>query len=187
MDRETTDLLKIAVPVGVAALAFVWHFLRNAEAADDADAVFEALRGAGYTIERDGRSWINSRLPRVDLHQNVPRRRHRRARNVAVPLQMAHREDAQSHVIAFLLPESVTRTHDRFVVAVDPKNRGVLAMPAEEELARLAAETGWTCEAHGVWLVLFRTNRVALAGAEAPGIVDEALAIARRVLGAGVR
>ena len=180
----------IAIPLVLVAVAVVWLFLKEAKKADDMEALFEALRGAGFMIERDAREWLKSRMPRLDI-RNVFVSQSRRSRGQileeSVAVKLAHREDAQAHVIAVVLPESIRRTHDRFVVGIDPKNRAVLTLPPEEQIAAIQQETGWSCEAHGVWLLLYRTEPLPTAPGDASRVVDEALGVSFRILGAGVR
>lgn len=176
------------VLIGIAGIAYaIW---KSAGEADDEDALYGALEEAGFQIELDpGSRWLRSQMPNSDLAQVTRSRKNRHGPPLRadVTVRLARREDAQARQVVFRLPESVERAHDRFAVAVDPKNRAVVNVPDQGTCERIRAETGWSFEAHGAWLLLYREQPTTTKPGEVAAVVDEALAVARRLLGAGLR
>ena len=186
--EQALELLAIGLVVAGGAAAILWHVLQGATDADNRDELFDALKDLGFLPQRDARDWIASRLPRMDLrHVYVSRSKYERVREESVPVPLAARDDGHFHQAVFLLPPSLRRTHDRLVFAVDPKRSAVISLPNPSVQDEVRSETGWDFEAHGAWLVLYRRQPVETTAENIGRVVEEALAVARRLLGAGVR
>ena len=184
------EVIAVSLAVAGAVAALLVNVLKDAEVADHQEALFEALREAGFLPQRDARDWVKSRLPRLDIrHVYVSRNRRSSGQIIEkfAPIPLAARDDAQFHQAVFLLPPSIRRTHDRLVFAFDPKKSPVITMPDSSVQDAIRRETGWELEAHGAWLVLYRREAVETKPSDVPALVEQAAAVARRVLGGGLR
>ena len=99
---------------------------------------------------------------------------------------VAWHADETFSIVVFLLPEGAPphedgrpRQHDPLVLAVDPRGSPVVAAPAPEVVSALERERGWSVEAQGAWLLVYRTEPTEHESFQA--FFEEAMGIVRRV------
>lgn len=186
----------VVAPIAAVAVGLLWWVWRYTGEADESDSFYDALREAGFALEEDPEgAWTRSQgLPMPvdrryydpDRDFNVIWRKYYRS-NARSPATLARREDRWARVAVYLCPSFFAEGRDGVMVAVDPKDRTILATPSADVLREVERESGWGVRVQGMWLVLQRTQPVETRPEDASRVVEDALSIARRLLGGAVR
>jgi hypothetical protein len=183
---ESADPFGLIV-VGAVAVAVVagglLALLRMAARADAADVLTEAFREQGFElVEKDAVAWLRSQMPALQLPASIPVvRRGRHRAEVSVDPKLCRREDRDVRLAVFELPDAIGRTHDRLVFAVDPRDRAFVSEPPDAAVSATHAQ-GWSHEIQGAWILVYRREPTPTSAEDVPRLVDQALAIARRLL-----